>query len=181
MPVWGTTSITDWERPSLGFQSTCPCGARHLFTIINHIDTSFNPRARVGHDPIKLFKRPCEVFQSTCPCGARLKLFRHFQAVVVSIHVPVWGTTRCINNSFSDFCFNPRARVGHDMVFSSVAAILFVSIHVPVWGTTFFSLTSIPVLLVSIHVPVWGTTGVWGATPCSDGFNPRARVGHDLV
>ncbi len=117
VPVWGTTCFFSnskeicksfnprarvghdaialyWQTP-LGFQSTCPCGAR-LGIFLNPLPLfCFNPRARVGHDfsalvlLVALFG-----FQSTCPCGARLLYF--------------------LNNSVI-MCFNPRARVGHDI------------------------------------------------------------------
>ena len=78
-------------------------------------------------------------------------------------------------------CFNPRTRVGCDLVLARFAPCWPVSIHAPVWGATlkFHGIrTPEP---VSIHAPVWGATfvfktcfpcnvsihaPVWGATRC---------------
>jgi len=55
--------------------------------------------------------------------------------------------------------FNPRARVGRDVV-----ALLAEQLQV----------------LVSIHAPAWGATERGKALPdILTGFNPRARVGRD--
>ena len=101
--------------------------------------------------------------------------------------------------------FNPRTRVGCDLAGLPVyVRDRAVSIHAPAWGAT-----EPPVWLgfeeqVSIHAPAWGATQdvdainriadvsihapAWGATSSSikarhgsSGFNPRTRVGCDLV
>ena len=163
----------------------------------------FNPRARVGRDATPIETLALIMFQSTRPCGAR----RHTPTAegrrIVSIHAPVWGATSTELNEhlieafqstrpcgarlrLSRFrlarCrFNPRARVGRDLlplttlprkgVFQSTrpcgarrSAVRFsvsraVSIHAPVWGATQYSRSNIPTLRC---------------------FNPRARVGRDL-
>src|SRR5690606_14295701 len=79
--------------------------------------------------------------------------------------------------------FNPRPRMGGDLVlwglicfddvFQStppyggrhrhlpvVAVILDVSIHAPVWGATTLTRYSFFAMIVSIHAPVWGATCV---------------------
>ena len=56
-------------------------------------------------------------------------------------------------------CFNPRTRVGCDVIHSRVMSSATV---------------------VSIHAPAWGATGLRGPAPDSGaGFNPRTRVGCD--
>ena len=75
----------------------------------------FNPRARVGHDVAVAQRGGDVVFQSTCPRGARLDMLSAEPAILISIHVPAWGTT-----SGSRATSGPRT----------------ISIHVPAWGTT---------------------------------------------
>ena len=79
--------------------------------------------------------------------------------------------------------FNPRARVGRDdgtgMPFRRY---VWVSIHAPAWGATLRYGPPLRNMTVSIHAPAWGAT-VWGAlvNPGLLSFNPRARVGRDMV
>ena len=63
---------------------------------------------------------------------------KYAHASVVSIHAPAWGAT----TSSLVFCeakrgFNPRSRVGSDMVYAMDLSDLTVSIHAPAWGATF--------------------------------------------
>ena len=97
----------------------------------------------------------------------------------VSIHAPVWGAT--IKGCFivCKNSFNPRTRVGCDLILRPKAGAGVVSIHAPVWGATnkyirlivsrrFNPRTrvgcditppKIPLpIFVSIHAPVWGAT-----------------------
>ena len=123
-------------------------------------------------------------FQSTRPRGAR-----HAGADAragggrVSIHAPAWGAT---------------------FVLVKDATGQGVSIHAPAWGATVGATGSMLDELVSIHAPAWGATPrgalldelgrvsihapAWGATcnlgkrdPLSACFNPRARVGRDIL
>ena len=102
------------------------------------------------------------LFQSTFPRGERHKsVFLIKFCVVISIHVPAWGTTFLGMNS---------------------SHIQIISIHVPAWGTTSscvclvreyifqstfprgerqFSALGVGYYeVISIHVPAWGTTAV---------------------
>ena len=77
----------------------------------------------------------------------------------ISIHVPAWGTTIASIPDIASFPFqptfprgerptpltevtratlnfNPRSRVGNDMVFFQDCVDIRISIHVPAWGTT---------------------------------------------
>ena len=56
-------------------------------------------------------------FQSTRPYGARLKFVVHL-AILES--------------------FNPRARMGRDIIMFIFSQFKFVSIHAPVWGATLY-------------------------------------------
>ena len=164
------------------FQSTPPCGGRPFPSAPTLSMDGFNPRPRVGGDLVSsLIACHAAMFQSTPPCGGRLvstsevdKLNRfqstppcggrpdflenHLPDEYVSIHAPVWGATLSTNPSHSGECFNPRPRVGGDLLFLREIPQLTVSIHAPVWGATSLSL---------VHKLYW---------VC---FNPRPRVGGD--
>ena len=75
-PVWGAT----------------------FFKAFSRLAFCFNPRTRVGCDQGQLCWLVLCWFQSTHPCGVRL-YGRGFDAnwILVSIHAPVWGATRCNN------------------------------------------------------------------------------------
>ena len=54
--------------------------------------------------------------------------------------------------------FNPRTRVGCDLVCLPPLRWLIVSIHAPVWGATIIKIDARVAGYVSIHAPVWGAT-----------------------
>src|SRR5690606_18413326 len=103
-------------------------------------------------------------FQSTRPRGARPDLAAVLQmSIEVSIHAPAWGATsstciRCYNGLSS---FNPRARVGRDVVSEHA---------IDRWCESFN-----PRARVGRDVP---NTASCLRTPS---FNPRARVGRDVA
>ena len=93
-PVWGATTSGDGKSLSSGFnprtrvgcdwqhrlaksprlfQSTHPCGVRHISLICSGASGCFNPRTRVG----------CDAISTT-----------NLLVVGVSIHAPVWGATQ---------------------------------------------------------------------------------------
>ncbi len=139
----------------------------------------------MGHDTGKNAENPAVLqFQSTCPRGARLFLLAYLPAShLFQSTCPrgarLVGQALCINQKwFQSTC--PRgARHGHP---HRQKHCLWVSIHVPAWGTTFSRPSSVyKPEMVSIHVPAWGTTLVENQRKRHQpGFNPRARVGHDL-
>ena len=122
------------------FQSTSPCGGRRdkalclcirfeisihvplrgttrckLVNLIQH--RCFNPRPLAGDDTSDLDRDAgIRLFQSTSPCGGRhAKQVKLFLKVVVSIHVPLRGTTR--SGRFARTIaagFNPRPLAGDD-------------------------------------------------------------------
>src|SRR5690606_42051742 len=63
------------------------------------------------------------------------------------------------------------------------AVLLLVSIHAPAWGATSVQhIRESFAELVSIHAPAWGATYWCQSKSCAgSGFNPRARVGRDLL
>ena len=146
----------------------------------------FNPRARVGRDGGEVISGDCTIaFQSTRPRGARLVYnIRSEYLGWVSIHAPAWGATDKIFAAFLQvYGFNPRARVGRDLMSTSGCWILpmfqstrprgarpntrivvdkpiIVSIHAPAWGATRLAQDSQSDKEVSIHAPAWGATCV---------------------
>ena len=80
--------------------------------------------------------------------------------VIISIHAPAWGATRAdkiISNASS--YFNPRPRVGGDLVDGLHEPILSISIHAPVRGATpSLSVIDVPPSSISIHAHAWGAT-----------------------
>ena len=122
----------------------------------------------------------------------------------VSIHAPAWGATSCWPAcGASRWCFNPRTRVGCDvlLVFGGLVFIGFnprtrvgcdrliaaaldweleVSIHAPAWGATIDTARKALSAGVSIHAPAWGATGPsLQQSAILQSFNPRTRVGCD--
>ena len=143
------------------FQSTFPRGERLCvhWNLCRFYD--FNPRSRVGND---LGRTLSDLF------------------LIISIHVPAWGTTTAgLKGGAYVQDFNPRSRVGNDCKCEHWLTIFFISIHVPAWGTTQFPnlikfadilfqstfprgerladpIATPAVGSISIHVPAWGTT-----------------------
>ena len=75
VPAWGTTTLSRYALPVLKqFQSTFPRGERRCYIDISRVKLeNFNPRSRVGND---------------------LNVSQVLTDVVISIHVPAWGTTK---------------------------------------------------------------------------------------
>ena len=117
-PVRGATSC---ELARAGehfpFQSTLPCGERHLASPLFATQISFNPRSRTGSDSeTRSWKRWTSSFNPRSRTGS--DLIRIVKVVVhkkVSIHAPARGATggyevvKVISESF-----NPRSRTGSD-------------------------------------------------------------------
>ena len=78
------------------------------------------------------------------------------------------------------FCFNPRSRVGSDMLIHFVSFISLVSIHAPAWGAT--STTPIKLSAENSFNPrsrVGSDIFLSPQASCAASFNPRSRVGSD--
>ena len=97
--------------------------------------------------------------------------------------------------------FNPRSRVGNDLLHRRRQFYLQISIHVPAWGTTGIAYLRVNTIGISIHVPAWGTTNKamqqhafcefqstfprgerlekYVSLKADTNFNPRSRVGND--
>ena len=100
------------------FQSTFPRGERQKLWIYSYQSAYFNPRSRVGNDRIKMsifFKLP--LFQSTFPRGERLefsvtsKTTTRFQSTFPRGERQIFCA-----NIYLQLNFNPRSRVGNDLL-----------------------------------------------------------------
>ena len=162
-PAWGATSRFICIFGNDKFQSTHPRGVRPMlrYHSCRH-PRCFNPRTRVGCDPpLGARSKLVQLFQSTHPRGVRhWQEWEPMEQDKVSIHAPAWGATSMAASVFySNRSFNPRTRVGCDLVAESIA---FIRQH------------------VSIHAPAWGATcRACRLAGASNGFNPRTRVGCD--
>ena len=140
-PAWGATPTSKW-RPC------CPA--------------CFNPRTRVGCDlAISNINYRLDVFQSTHPRGVRRRLARttwprrRFQSThprgvrlrTAKKHLPslfcfnprtrVGCDLIVLRHMFASYCFNPRTRVGCDeQQYQATLSKTNVSIHAPAWGAT---------------------------------------------
>ena len=108
------------------------------FVLLSDICGNFNPRSRVGNDVSKI---------------------DYESGMIISIHVPAWGTTGYASASYitkdkfqstfprgerpngprnfqDSYNFNPRSRVGNDHGTQASRHGRLISIHVPAWGTT---------------------------------------------
>ena len=154
--------------------------------------------------------------EADCPCvvqqqvsihapawGATFLAARRGLLRRVSIHAPAWGATiRYQLDKGPYHRFNPRARMGRDLVHVwDYDCQSGVSIHAPAWGATdnrsgviigiMFQSTrphgarhevcamTLTLTRVSIHAPAWGATKSKMVNVAGDGFNPRARMGRD--
>ncbi len=183
--VGGDVLLGGITQQSIVFQSTPPRGGRrHLIVYLAHICRLFQSTPpRGGRRQPRRGQRWMKKFQSTPPRGGRplgtddLNLRTH-----VSIHAPAWGATYTLGGldiaimfqstpprggrpiSSIRPCrakrFNPRPRVGGDVIRYHVPNGDDVSIHAPAWGATRICTTS--------------TSIGWS-------FNPRPRVGGDLI
>ena len=103
--------------------------------------------------------------------------------LIISIHVPAWGTTFQLPTTESGIVFQSTFPRGERRSFFGDSATLHIfqstfprgerpdgneiacfragiSIHVPAWGTTSCVAHMERVTKISIHVPAWGTTEI---------------------
>jgi len=84
------------------------------------------------------------------------------------------------NPSACVFGFNPRARMGRDAAGAHGRAESGVSIHAPVWGATRRASEPARYTPVSIHAPVWGATVMHEFLPSGFGFQSTRPYGARL-
>ena len=99
------------------FQSTRPCGARLLHSVI---------------------LLPSKTFQSTRPCGARrYGGGRGNDGCLISIHAPVWGATFRKRICIGEALFQSTRPCGaRHTYYLDGKEYIEISIHAPVWGAT---------------------------------------------
>jgi len=121
----------------------------------------FNPRARMGRDV------SCSS-GDYCGCGfnPRARMGRDFPAACRMAVLT---------------CFNPRARMGRDVSVFVELVDHHVSIHAPVWGATCYSALVSRVLQFQSTRPYGARPAAWPPMPGSYSFNPRARMGRDIL
>ena len=170
------------------FQSTHPRGVRlRNGRPQRRTYQGFNPRTRVGCD-----QRPghrqrgssavsihAPAWGATYPCQADRT------GSGVSIHAPAWGATCRLSHAAASRCrcFNPRTRVGCDLCQGGQGIRgRMVSIHAPAWGAT-AKVSTMPSSskFQSTHASGERRRGCAGCGTWRCGFNPRTRVGCDLV
>ena len=147
-PAWGATDLkSQWYITKKVSIHAPAWGATFLMHLImGGFPLGFNPRARMGRDHYNTVQSVGHVlFQSTRPHWARQFIagkgkFRRLvsihapawgatvdseyagQVIEVSIHAPAWGATLfcCLGSVHRWCCFNPRARMGRDILLGSV-------------------------------------------------------------
>ena len=163
-PAWGATSST----PTCASRSGCFNPRARVGRDVNTggllpQETSFNPRARVGRDSTKSISR----WSTRTSFNPRARV----------------GRDRDPRQVLRDGSrFNPRARVGRDHADHHRPPAQQVSIHAPAWGATC-------ACAISVDRSAFQSTRPRGARPRSigegrgvvSGFNPRARVGRDVL
>jgi len=160
-PVWGATARHIAPNGSEVFQSTHPCGVRQLLFDNKMYGNMFQSTHPCGvRQWFFILKPNVYTFQSTHPCGVRHLNVIGRVIVDVSIHAPVWGATSHDPFYMCALGFNPRTRVGCDIIIYPIGFDAAVSIHAPVWGATFALLHNMFEYRVSIHAPVWGATAL---------------------
>ena len=144
----------------------------------------FNPRSRVGND-IKYNNNNFAIRISIhVPAwGTTCCIFIKVLFKSISIHVPAWGTTSVTGLSPFSICISIHVPAwGTTSIASGMSAYMTISIHVPAWGTTSYVTWQANKSYISIHVPAWGTTGsLFIIAVLYANFNPRSRVGNDLL
>ena len=121
----------------------------------------FNPRSRVGNDAFVNGTNALLVISIHVPAwGTTLRVFRTSHANPISIHVPAWGTTKFdILQIRLAKDFNPRSRVGNDFHWLQLTFYQFQFQSTFPRGERHQSLCRLWLsVTISIHVPAWGTT-----------------------
>ena len=170
------------KSPLMLFQSTRPRGARlaGLHQAGHEVEVSIHAPAWGATSSALPPSGPLAMFQSTRPRGARrLTPVSSFTFHVFQSTRPRGARPTSDSSVFDGIGFNPRARVGRDLVVAVVEHGAVVSIHAPAWGATDRQ-------TISSLFQWFQSTRPRGARPtgrrfplCSNGFNPRARVGRD--
>ena len=118
-PAWGATQMSAMIANAAKFQSTLPHGERLISLNVMSSSSKFQSTLPHGERQAALsLSSAFLLFQSTLPHGERLDFVRELRNVTkVSIHAPVWGATHFgILRQRNILCFNPRSRMGSDLL-----------------------------------------------------------------
>jgi len=207
-PAWGATAVEAFEaadvpgfnpRPRVGgdlsgvlvtpqtalFQSTPPRGGRRAAVLVaSGIGWVSIHAPAWGATPSRRSRCAGGMFQSTPPRGGRRVPFVVRPTAGRFQSTPPRGGRHANmrwRNTLKAFQSTPP-RGGRHAGYRCVDEEVGVSIHAPAWGATRREACPIPRPGVSIHAPAWGATR---RSPRCEGcqwrFNPRPRVGGDLV
>ena len=180
-------------------------GGRLPVTLIDRVGKAFQfTPLRGGRPELRNFARPCIGYFNSRPRvgGDFTHSVRIVTTLLISIHAPAWGATKCYHAIFTGKFisihapawgatilprksewrltdFNSRPRVGGDYAGSTQAAAPHISIHAPAWGAT-ASLASLRgTLRFQFTPPRGGRQGSPAHPAPSHNFNSRPRVGGD--
>ena len=203
----GTTCVQFQTSKSRDhFNPRAPCGARRAIRLSwTRCFRNFNPRAPCG---VRLCCHEISVvmnaFQSTCPAWGttyRPRLYRQtipisihvprvghdvgtglflYAFTIISIHVPVWGTTgRADPSRPPSAYFNPRARCGaRPQQLEVLAPLRIFQSTCPLWGTTRQQVGAEGHKQISTRVPRGARLRQRRSSSCpAHDFNPRAPCG----
>ena len=182
-PAWGATLIAYAEPRSMRFQSTRPHGARPVLGRTSILTTCFNPRARMGRDvehegiigvrPVSIHAPAWGATSARRCCNCRNN---------VSIHAPAWGATRrgCPAVLLCPFqSTRPHgARLSAEMQLSTFD--MFQSTR-PHGARPHMSLEQCISTLFQSTRPHGARPKPIGVVVKLVSFNPRARMGRDLL
>jgi len=95
-PAWGATHVYAFARVCCGVSIHAPAwGATHCVSPPTHSHLRFNPRSRVGSDPVSMFHPLVPVgFNPRSRVGSDVYIVVRCIFLWVSIHAPAWGATR---------------------------------------------------------------------------------------
>ena len=162
------------------FQSTRPRGARRQSQGISAANTGFNPRARVGRDFVGSLAHIQAGFQSTRPRGARHRRMQEQAPAIVFQSTRPRGA-RLFRLPLSGSCFKFQSTRPRGARHSSCdyCAAKRVSIHAPAWGATVPVTCKLPSMRFNPRARVGRDLMVIDGVYNKNSFNPRARVGRD--
>ena len=126
-PVWGATPLIYSRASSLIFQSTHPYGVRLAPTWFSNAPMIISIHAPVWGATLftKYSMRSLSISIHAPVWGATLDCLCHQYNRFISIHAPVWGATFLLTFFFEPwYDFNPRTRMGCDIVIVSKATVV---------------------------------------------------------
>ena len=155
-----------------------------MLVIASYAVVCFNPRARMGRDPSRSKRNStASSFNPRARMGRDLRLRPLRLALAVSTHAPAWGATNVPPHLSAEAMFQPTrphgARHALKISLSKTPKFQPTRPHGARLGDKKSAATSNN---VSTHAPAWGATqNLITKSLDSISFNPRARMGRDLI